>query len=73
MRQADRQRQGAKAVTASAEKAIRACAAYSSPDRAQEDFLASGGPERDRKSLDPDGDGFACAWDPAPFRAVRGS
>ncbi|SDJ16340.1 hypothetical protein SAMN04487993_102029 [Salipiger marinus] len=58
---------------ASAEKAIRACAAYSSPDRAQEDFLASGGPERDRKSLDPDGDGFACAWDPAPFRAVRGS
>ena len=23
--------------------------------------------------LDPDGDGFACAWDPAPFRAVRGS
>lgn len=50
----------------------RACAAYASPDLAQEDFLASGGPERDRKGLDPDGDGFACSWDPTPFRAVRG-
>ena len=29
-----------------------------------------GGPERDRKGLDPDGDGFACAWDPRPFRAA---
>lgn len=50
----------------------RACARYTSADLAQEDFLASGGPERDRKGLDPDGDGFACSWDPAPFRAVRG-
>ncbi|MFP7673397.1 hypothetical protein ACG74X_08580 [Marivita sp. S0852] len=49
----------------------RACAAFTSSDLAQEAFLAAGGPERDRQTLDPDGDGFACGWDPAPFRAVR--
>lgn len=48
-----------------------ACARYGSPDRAQEAFLAAGGPERDRRGLDPDGDGYACGWDPRPFRAVR--
>ena len=48
-----------------------ACAKFASPDLAQQAFLASGGPERDRKGLDPDGDGFACGWDPRPFRAVR--
>lgn len=46
----------------------RACAEYATPDQAQIDFLARGGPERDRQGLDPDGDGFACAWDPGPFR-----
>lgn len=46
----------------------RNCAAYASPDLAQLDFLAKGGPQRDRLALDPDGDGYACAWDPAPFR-----
>lgn len=49
-------------------KSQRNCAAFPSPDQAQIEFLANGGPERDRKSLDPDGDGYACAWDPAPFR-----
>ncbi|MFN3662896.1 hypothetical protein [Yoonia sp.] len=50
----------------------RNCAAYATADDAQRDFLARGGPERDRLGLDPDGDGFACGWDPAPFqRAVR--
>lgn len=53
---------------ASAAKFQRNCAAYSSADEAQIDFLSSGGPQRDRKGLDPDGDGFACDWDPAPFR-----
>lgn len=48
----------------------RSCAQYASADLAQQAFLASGGPERDRQNLDPDGDGFACAWDPTPFRAV---
>ncbi len=50
----------------------RNCARYPSPDRAQEAFLKAGGPKIDRFGLDPDGDGFACFWDPAPFRqAVR--
>ncbi|MCA0042936.1 hypothetical protein [Celeribacter litoreus] len=49
-------------------RAARNCAKYPSPDKAQEDFLKSGGPERNGKGLDPDGDGFACSWDPAPFR-----
>ena len=51
-------------------KSIRNCAAFSSADEAQIAFLEQGGPERDRKGLDPDGDGYACAWDPAPFRRV---
>ncbi|MEM6589380.1 MAG: hypothetical protein AAF641_13115 [Pseudomonadota bacterium] len=46
----------------------RNCAELGSPDRAQMDFLANGGPARDRKGLDPDGDGYACSWNPAPFR-----
>lgn len=50
----------------------RACAEFASPDQAQAAFLASGGPERDRRGLDPDGDGFACFWDPSPFRTARG-
>lgn len=45
-----------------------ACAQFSSQDLAQEAFLAAGGPERDPNHLDPDGDGFACWWDPTPFR-----
>ncbi len=49
---------------------LRNCNQYSTPDEAQRDFLARGGPERDPRGLDPDGDGFACAWDPAPFRAA---
>lgn len=54
-------------------KAERACAAYASPDQAQLDFLEKGGPQRDRLGVDPDGDGYACGWDPRPFRsAVRG-
>ena len=48
----------------------KACAKFPSPDLAQEAFLAAGGPDRDRKGLDPDGDGFACAWDPTPFRTA---
>lgn len=44
------------------------CAGYRTADVAQEQFLAAGGPQRDRLGLDPDGDGFACAWDPATFR-----
>lgn len=50
----------------------RACADFGSSDQAQAAFLAAGGPERDRRGLDPDGDGFACFWDPSPFRIARG-
>ncbi len=45
-----------------------ACAQFSNQDLAQEAFLAAGGPDRDRENLDPDGDGYACWWDPSPFR-----
>jgi hypothetical protein len=50
-----------------------ACARYAPDDKAQEAFLDNGGPETDRYGLDPDGDGFACYWDPRPFRAARGA
>ncbi|NBB97987.1 MAG: hypothetical protein GVY34_07420 [Alphaproteobacteria bacterium] len=45
-----------------------ACAQHPHQDLAQEAFLAAGGPEKDPEHMDPDGDGFACWWDPAPFR-----
>jgi hypothetical protein len=50
----------------------RNCASYRSPDEAQRDFLVNGGPDRDSRGVDPDGDGFACGWDPAPFLAAVG-
>ena len=57
----------------SASRQAAACAAFPSPDQAQIAFLTQGGPNKDRKGLDPDGDGFACSWDPSPFRAARQS
>lgn len=54
----------------SVRSAASACAKYPSPDQAQQDFLAKGGPDRDRMGVDPDGDGFACTWDPRPFRTA---
>ncbi len=51
-------------------KAERNCARFPSPDQAQIEFLSTGGPQRDRKGLDPDGDGYACGWDPSPFRSA---
>lgn len=50
---------------------VRNCLKYPSPDLAQAEFLQSGGPKKDRKGLDPDGDGFACSWDPEPFRNAK--
>lgn len=56
----------------SAERAARACDRYVSDDLAQTAFLQAGGPETDRLGMDPDGDGYACGWDPDRFRrAVR--
>ena len=51
-------------------KAERNCAQFASPDQAQIEFLSNGGPQRDRKGLDPDGDGYACGWDPSAFRSA---
>lgn len=51
----------------------RNCAKYRTPDDAQRDFLSRGGPSRDRLGLDPDGDGFACGWDPQAFRSIAGN
>ena len=48
----------------------RNCAKYRTPDDAQRDFISRGGPQRDRLGLDPDGDGFACGWDPQAFRSI---
>ncbi len=54
-------------------RAARKCAGFATSDIAQQEFLARGGPIRDPMGVDPDGDGFACRWDPTPFRqAVRG-
>lgn len=49
-------------------RATQLCAAYPSADRAQLAFLAEGGPARDPRGMDPDGDGFVCGWNPAPYR-----
>jgi hypothetical protein len=49
-----------------------ACARFATADEAQRAFLERGGPEEDRLGVDPDGDGFACFWDPGPFRTARG-
>jgi hypothetical protein len=61
-----------KRFAGSQKRAERNCAKYASPDQAQAAFLAKGGPARDRLGIDPDGDGYACGWNPAPFRNVNG-
>lgn len=56
----------------SAARAARKCATYPSDDMAQLAFLESGGPQKDRLGIDPDGDGFACSWDPGRYRRAVG-
>ncbi|MEP1768686.1 MAG: hypothetical protein ABJJ53_18865 [Sulfitobacter sp.] len=46
----------------------RSCGNYRHMDQAQSDFLLAGGPQKDRKGMDPDGDGYACGWDPSVYR-----
>lgn len=53
---------------AGAETSRAACMKFSGPSLAQIAFLEHGGPVKDPLGLDPDGDGFACGWDPTPFR-----
>lgn len=50
-----------------------ACLQFRNQDAAQEAFLADGGPGRDPGHLDPDGDGYACWWDPTPIRQAMAS
>lgn len=47
------------------------CSRYrNDPDAAQREFLKSGGPAKDRKRLDGDGDGYACGWNPDSYRSL---
>jgi hypothetical protein len=50
----------------------RSCGEFRHQDQAQIAFLAAGGPERDRNGMDPDGDGYACTWDPEIYRNTGG-
>jgi len=54
-------------------KAERKCATYTTADDAQTAFLQRGGPERDSLGVDPDGDGYACGWSPATYKALLGA
>ncbi|MDV7142157.1 hypothetical protein R3X27_05640 [Tropicimonas sp. TH_r6] len=53
-------------------KAERNCAGYGSDDMAQFAFMEAGGPQKDRFGIDPDGDGYACNWDPGRYRRAVG-
>ena len=46
------------------------CSKFKTKDQAQRNFLKNGGPYKDRFNLDPDGDGFACDWDPEIYRKL---
>ncbi len=46
------------------------CARYPSAEQAQDAFLKAGGPTKDKLKLDPDGDGYACGWNPAKYRQL---
>ncbi len=47
------------------------CRRFDAAEDAQRQFLANGGPQEDRYNLDPDGDGFACEFDPTLYRRLR--
>ncbi len=46
------------------------CSKFKNNDDAQRQFLKDGGPNKDKFNLDPDGDGFACEWDPDIYRKL---
>ena len=50
---------------------IEPCLRFKSNEDAQRYFLLKGGPKKDIWGLDPDGDGFACDWDPKYFRLIK--
>ena len=47
------------------------CLRYQSEELAQYAFLRSGGPNIDGRGVDPDGDGYACGWDPSVYRNLK--
>ena len=51
-------------------KKINPCLRFTSPDESQRFFLLKNGPSNDFWNLDPDGDGFACSWNPEPYRRI---
>ena len=55
---------------ANKKKKLDPCLRFVSQDDAQRFFLANNGPNQDFWNLDPDGDGFACKWDPTEYRKL---
>jgi hypothetical protein len=53
------------------DKSAKGCGKFTSGEAAQDAFLKAGGPKRDKLGLDPDGDGYACRWDPSVYRVAR--
>jgi hypothetical protein len=51
-------------------KDVDPCFRFKASDDAQRYFLKKGGPKADFWELDPDGDGFACEWDPEQYRSL---
>ncbi|EPX81172.1 hypothetical protein [Litoreibacter arenae] len=51
-------------------KTAKACSGFSSVELAQDAFLKAGGPQKDKLGVDPDGDGYACGWNPAKYRGL---
>ncbi len=52
------------------DKYLERCDTYVDSEAAQQAFLDAGGPEEDELNLDPDGDGFACSWNPEKYRLI---
>ena len=51
-------------------KKLDPCLRFVSTDDAQRFFLKNNGPKNDLWNLDPDGDGFACKWNPLQYRKI---
>ncbi len=49
---------------------VRRCSHFGNADDSQRFFLSKGGPQVDLWGLDPDGDGFACDWNPNIYRNI---
>ena len=51
-------------------KKLDPCLRFISSEDAQRFFLKNNGPQKDFWNLDPDGDGFACKWNPEQYRKI---